>query len=997
MEASFGADLGNVRVHRDARAAAAADRLSAKAFAFGPNIVLGSRARSDDLGVMAHEAAHTIQQSGSRAIQRFSFGSSDAHETEAQRASDAVTRGEQFTVTGRTTQPRVQRLGIGDVLDYFAAKANNIPGFRMFTIVLGVNPINMSSVPRTPANILRALIEFIPGGGLITQALDNYGIIEKVGSWVGEQLATLALTGSAIKAAVMQFLDSLGWSDIFDLGGVWGRAKRIFTVPIDRIISFAASLVDGVITFIKEAILRPIARLAEGTEGYNLLKGILGEDPITGEAVPRSAETLLGPFMKIIGQGEIWENMQKANAIARCWAWFQSVLSELVGFVRQIPGLFVAAFRSLVLMDIVVLPRAFAKLAGIFGGFLGRFISWGANAIWNLLEIIFAVVAPRVMPYIAKARAAFKTILKDPIRFVGHLVRAGRLGFELFAANIVTHLKTALIKWITGPLGEAGVYIPKSFALREIVKLVLSVLGLTWQNIRSKLVKIIPDPVITALEKTAGILVTLVKDGPAAAWDQIKAELEELKGQLIAQVTQMITVEVVKAAVVKLVSMLNPVGAFVQAILAIYNTITFFIEKINQIAAVVASFIDSIAAIAAGQIAAAAKRVEQTMANTLTVIIAFLAKFAGLGNIPQKVVGIVKKIRAPIDRALDKIVGWLGGILKKLVGAAKEKAKKLWQWWKKKAPFKGGGESHTVQFQGTEENARLLVQSTPKKPEEFVLTYVPADGAKAEMAKVASLSAEIETLRKSIIAAQKKDPPNESAIAKLDADLTIKFNALGAVLAGLLDKLEDEGSEKNPVPVDYPKRRAAAYPNIYVGPPTALSLAQEYLKAAAGAGSPEKAKDTLAAREPKLKKETTFQTWSGVVKVFRPAGGPGQTLPDGTVVGLDPAFAGLAPGKTLVYDEKGSTGGGSKINNRFKPYGFRPGKEGMDGDHVMERQLGGPDSISNLWPLEKAENRSSGSTVKSMKVIFKTRPVTVHEARQKRKKKPLHLLIKSVK
>ena len=136
----------------------------------------------------------------------------------------------------------------------------------------------------------------------------------------------------------------------------------------------------------------------------------------------------------------------------------------------------------------------------------------------------------------------------------------------------------------------------------------------------------------------------------------------------------MITVEVVKAAVMKLVSMLNPAGAVVQAIIAIYNTVTFFIEKIQQIGAVVASFIDSIAAIAAGQVAAAAKRVEQTMANTLTVVLAFLAKFAGLGNIPDKFVGIVKKIRQPIDKGLDKIVAWLGGMLSKLLAAAKEGA-----------------------------------------------------------------------------------------------------------------------------------------------------------------------------------------------------------------------------------------------------------------------------------------------------------------------------------
>jgi hypothetical protein len=295
-------------------------------------------------------------------------------------------------------------------------------------------------------------------------------------------------------------------------------------------------------------------------------------------------------------------------------------------------------------------------------------MSWAGRQVISLLEIIFVVVAPGAVPYIKKAKGAFKSIIQNPIGFVGNLVRAGKLGFRMFASRIGHHLKTALIKWIVGPLADAGVYIPKSFDLLEILKLVLSVLGLTWKAIRAKLVKIIPEPVLKGLEKTVGILVTLVKEGPVAAWEQIKAELSELKDMLIAQITEMVTSEVVKAAVKKLVSMLNPAGAVIQAIIAIYNTITFFIQKISQIAAVVGSFINSIAAIAAGHVTNAAKRVEQTMARTLTVVIAFLAKFAGLGNIPEKIVGIIRKIRKPIDLALDKIVGWLGKMLKKLAG-----------------------------------------------------------------------------------------------------------------------------------------------------------------------------------------------------------------------------------------------------------------------------------------------------------------------------------------
>ena len=94
-------------------------------------------------------------------------------------------RGESFQVQQRTS-PRTQRWGLSDIRDYIADKANIIPGFRMFTIVLGVNPINGNAVDRSPGNVLRAIIEFIPFGGLVSQALDNYGIFDKIGNWVSQ-------------------------------------------------------------------------------------------------------------------------------------------------------------------------------------------------------------------------------------------------------------------------------------------------------------------------------------------------------------------------------------------------------------------------------------------------------------------------------------------------------------------------------------------------------------------------------------------------------------------------------------------------------------------------------------------------------------------------------------------------------------------------------------------------------------------------------------------
>ncbi|WGG48135.1 DUF4157 domain-containing protein [Rugamonas sp. DEMB1] len=645
MEPRFGADFSGVRVHRDRESAGLSNRLGARAFTLRNHVFFSDNqfqpGTRDGKHLLAHELTHTIQQGQS--VRR------SAQPAVERGAQPAVQRSPQVSTNSAT--PAIQRLGVQDALDYFADKAYYIPGYRLLTIVLGFNPINQRSADRSAANILRALVELIPGGALIAQALDNHGVFTRAGAWVEQQLATLGDIGGAIVAGLARFIDSLSWRDIFDLGGVWDRAKAIFTNPIGRLISFGAGVVTGLMAIVREVVLRPLAALAEGTAGYDLLKAVLGQDPVTGEAVPRSPALLIGGFMKLIGQEEVWQNIQKGNAIGRAWDWFQGALEGLMGFVRAIPGQIVDTLRSITWQDVLTITGLFSKVGRAFLNVAGQFLSWAGAQVITLLEIIFSVVAPRAVPYIKKAQGAFRSIIQNPIGFVGNLVRAGKLGFQNFAANIGAHLKTALIKWITGPLGEAGVYIPKEFSLIEIVKLVLSVLGLTWTNIRSKLVKIIPDPVLTVLEKTAGVLVTLVRDGPAAAWQEIKNELNELKDSMIAKVTEMVTTEIVKAAVTKLVTMLNPAGAVIQAIIAIYNTISFFIQKINQIAAVVASFIDSIAAIAAGQLGPAAKRVEQTLANTLLIVIGFLAKFAGLGGIPDKLVGVVKKIRAPIDKA----------------------------------------------------------------------------------------------------------------------------------------------------------------------------------------------------------------------------------------------------------------------------------------------------------------------------------------------------------
>lgn len=709
MESRFDADFSAVRIHRDARAAQASSALDAAAFTVGNQIHFGAGQFNPGSGegreLIAHELTHTIQQRA-------------AAQGPGRQVQPQIQRSPAPQVVERSA-PAVQRLGIGDALAFFARHAEAIPGFRMFTLVLGRNPISMQAVDRSPGNLLRAVVELMPGGVLITRALDGYGIVDRVAGWVQQQIDSLGLVASSIRQAVDRFLDSLGWSDIFDLGGLWERAKRIVSEPIGRIRALIGNLVSGVLQFIRDAVLRPLAGLAAGTRGWDLLCAVLGRNPITGEPVPRTAETLIGGFMRLIGREEVWRNLQQSRAVPRAWAWFQGALAGVMAFVAALPGLFLATLRSLGIADLLTPVQTFTRIVRVFGDFAGRFFGWAGQQVMSLLEIIFDVVAPGVMPYLRRAAGAFRTIVGNPVGFVRNLVRAGIQGLRQFATNILTHLRASLIGWLTGALAGANIYIPQALTLQEIVRFVLSVLGLTWQNLRTRLVRVVGETAVAAMETGFDIVVTLVRDGPAAAWERIRESLFNLREMVMEQIMAFVRNNIVVAAITRLVSMLNPAGAFIQAIVAIYNTVMFFVERLRQIAQVAAAVIDSIAAIASGVIAAAANRVEQTMAGLLTLVISFLARLVGLGRVSDAVASIINRIRAPIDRALDRVVDWIVRLGRRVMGAVRGAAGRVAEWWRQRKPFRtAGGESHEVYFVGDERNLRPMVASRDPQPVE---------------------------------------------------------------------------------------------------------------------------------------------------------------------------------------------------------------------------------------------------------------------------------------
>ncbi|HET6980075.1 MAG TPA: DUF4157 domain-containing protein [Pyrinomonadaceae bacterium] len=674
----FSTDLGAVRVHSDARARQATRSLSARALTYGNHIFLGPGEQPTDLRLMAHETAHVMQQRGVPSLQGRTIASSNAHEAEAHRAADAVSRGDSFTVQQQTGSPRVQRLGLSDILDGLAELAANLPGFTLITLIIGRNPINLRRVERNFSNLLRAFMGLIPfGGELLFQVLNRYGIVERLGGWVSAQVSALGLSYQYLRERFTTFTDSLGLRDLFNPRGVWQRAENIFAEAISRVRSFVSRLVDQAIAWLKETFMQPLSNFCREIPGYTLVTVLLGRDPFTNAPVERSALNVVRAFAEFIPGGtEKVNQLVESRALQRAYEWFiQETTARNLTWSR-VTGTFTAAWNSLRLEDVLHPIDTLQRMVTMFRPLMTDLVSFAGAALMKLLELIFEAAmgagGARILAIFKRARETFFTIIRNPVGFLGNLLRAVGQGVRQFMTNILSHLRQGVISWLTGPVAQAGVQMPEQWDLRGIIWFVLQILGLTWTRVRGKLVRLLSERVVAGLETGFQLLQEIRERGLVQALrDRVTEFFGQLREAALGSIRNFIQQRLVMAGIQQLLSLLSPVGAVIQAIIKTYTTIQFFIQRINQILDLVESVVNSIAAIAAGSIGAAANFIERTMARTIPVILDFLARFIGLGDVGGHVQRTIQGLQARVDQMLDRAVEWIRTQAQRLASAVR--------------------------------------------------------------------------------------------------------------------------------------------------------------------------------------------------------------------------------------------------------------------------------------------------------------------------------------
>lgn len=293
-----------------------------------------------------------------------------------------------------------------------------------------------------------------------------------------------------------------------------------------------------------------------------------------------------------------------------------------------------------------------------------------SKAIGAIKEIINAIIEIKnlLLNVLAKAAAAISLIIEDPIGFLGNLVAGVKKGISNFMSRIGEHLKAGLMGWLFGTLASAGIEIPKTFDLRGIITLILSVLGLTYANIRARAVNIVGERVVAGLEKAAEIFIILKNEGIGGLWRFIKEKVETLKETVLSSIKEFVIQKIVVAGITWLISLLNPASAFIKACKMIYDVVMFFITRGKQILDLVNAIIDSITAIAKGAVNVAATAVENALAKALPVAISFLASLLGLDGISEKIKAIIAKIQAPVNAVIDWVIKQAVSLVKGIAG-----------------------------------------------------------------------------------------------------------------------------------------------------------------------------------------------------------------------------------------------------------------------------------------------------------------------------------------
>ncbi len=452
------------------------------------------------------------------------------------------------------------------------------------------------------------------------------------------------------------------------------------------------------------------------------------------------------------------------------------------------------------------------------GGLIGRvvaaieeFIDDPVRAIINGLLRLVGIPPGAFWALIARIEQVISDIADDPENFINNLVAGVKQGFQQFFDNFGTHVLRGFWDWLFSGL-ETPIPMPRDFSPGSLFSFALQLMGITWPRVREILVRHVGPTAVEVIEAAWQLISVLIERGPEGIVEMIKEQLtpENIVNTILEAAVEYLMETLIQQVIVRVIGMLNPVGAIAQAIDLIYQVCSWIFRNAARIFRFVEAIVNGMADVIAGNIGGLAGAVERALASLIPPVIDFFAGLLHLGGLPGEVAEVITRLQTMVYAAMDRVIGFLAergrallarmGIGGDEEGDGENDDEELGTTVR----FRGGGEGHRLWFDVSGEDSTLMVASTPEPIATKISTWrgklgeLPEDQRATTSTKLDNLAtvadetnAEGDALAVQFLAANRDpadeiEPPNDNAIEARE-------RAVSGMLSELFDLFDEEG------------------------------------------------------------------------------------------------------------------------------------------------------------------------------------------------------------
>lgn len=532
------------------------------------------------------------------------------------------------------------------------------------------------------------------------------------------------------------------------------KAFAALTKVINAIFDVVRSAINKVLDAVKSVVKGLIDLAASALKGMikvfgEVLKGLV--NTLLADTFPGLAKKLNNAI-----DGAVEAATKAVDAVADT---LKAGVDLVVGALQKGLNFVLNTFQAAVNIAVAVVEAA---ITGDWSGLVRKLIESTLRLLGISPEMFYS--------FVGKTADTLKIIIDAPGAFLGNCVDAVKKGFDLFADNFLKHLKAGIIGWLTGSLG-GDIQIPKRFDLMGVLDLARQIMGLTWEWLRKKAVRLIGEKNVERIEFAFSYIATLVQNGWSAFFDQIKEGLSNVKDLVLGGIKDFLVTRVIKAGIVWLVSLFNPVGALVKLVMTMWNLYTFLRDQLSRIIEIVKSLVSGIGKIARGVIQEAGEKIEGVLLRLLPIAIDLVARLLGLGNVGKKVREIIGNIRKRIDKAAEKLINKVmkrfkkKGVEKPGAEEEGEEAGKT-QLGKVMTVTEPSGKIHTLSIDVKGKDATIMLRSKPTTVKAWIKEFKTRaqnlkDDEKDKKKMAGQLIGKAMAIQKSLDAASDKESKKE--------------------------------------------------------------------------------------------------------------------------------------------------------------------------------------------------------------------------------------------